>query len=146
MIYGLILAAIFIGIFIPVQAGINSQLTRYVQHPFLGAFISFSTGALVLGIIILIRGVPWTEIKKLPSASPHLFLGGALGALFVASSIYFIPKMGATTMIAAFVTGQLLGSVIMDHFGLFGLVVHPLNLTRFLGIFLLFAGLMLVVR
>jgi transporter family-2 protein len=54
--------------------------------------------------------------------------------------------MGATAMVGAFITGQLLGSVIIDHFGLFGLQSYTLNYSRLMGIFLLFAGLLLVVR
>jgi transporter family-2 protein len=77
---------------------------------------------------------------------PHLFFGGVLGALFVGSSVFFIPKMGATSMIAAYITGQLIGSVLMDHFGLFGLSVFPITLTRLAGLFLLFVGLFLVIK
>ena len=54
--------------------------------------------------------------------------------------------MGATALICSFITGQLIGSVLIDHFGLMGLTPYPLNLNRIIGIFLLFSGLMLVVK
>lgn len=146
MIYILILAAIIIGTLMPVQAGINSQLTRFLNNPFFGALISFSVGTMVLGIIVLSKGLPFSELKRLSSASPILFVGGILGALFVGSSIFLIPKMGATTMMAAYITGQLLMSVCMDHYGWFGIPVNPINLSKILGIGLLFAGVFLVMR
>lgn len=146
MIYVLIFTAIVIGTLMPLQAGINAELTRFIQHPYLGAMTSFTTGTIALAIIVFIQGAPITEIKRLTSAPPHLFIGGILGALFVGSSIFLIPKMGATTMIASFVTGQLLMSVLIDHYGLMGLPVQQISWIRSIGIILLFTGLLLVVR
>lgn len=146
MIFVLIIAAIFVGLLMPVQAGLNSELTRFLKHPFLGAFISLTTGSIALLLIMLVQGFPMQEIKRIGEASPVLFLGGILGALFVGSSIFFIPRMGATSMIAALITGQLLMSVIIDHYGLLGLSSYPVSLTRIAGVFLLFAGLFLVVK
>jgi transporter family-2 protein len=146
MIFIYILLAIIIGSMMPVQAAINAELTRLVRHPYLGALISFTIGTLALGIMVILQGLPIAELKRLTSASPHLFIGGVLGALFVGSSIFLIPKMGATTMIGAFVTGQLLMSVFIDHYGLLGIPVNQVSVTRVLGIVLLFIGLLLVVR
>lgn len=146
MLLILIIIATLIGCLMPVQAAINAELTRFIKFPFLAAFISFFIGTLTLLLIMIFQRVPMDEIKKLTTASPHLFLGGMLGALFVGSSIFFVPRIGATTMIAAFVTGQLLMSVIIDHFGLFGIPVLEVNLSRLIGVFLLFVGLFLVVK
>lgn len=146
MIMFLILAAVAIGALMPVQASINAELSRLIQNPFMGALISFAFGTLALGLVVLSRGIPQEEIKRLVHAPPHLFIGGVLGALFVGSSIFLIPKLGATTMIGAFVTGQLLMSLAIDHFALFGVPHNPISLTRTLGVFLLFSGLLLVIR
>lgn len=146
MLFLLVAATILIGTLLPVQAGLNAELTRTLQHPFAGAFISFFTGALVLGVIILIHPAPVGDLRRLTTLSPQYFLGGALGALFVGSSIFLFPRIGATTMMAAFVTGQLISSVIMDHNGWLGLPVYQVNWVRIIGIILLFSGLFLVVK
>lgn len=145
MIFGLVILAVLIGTLMPVQAALNAELTKILQHPFLGAFISFATGAIALALISLFTGGA-TELKRLGDVPPHLFLGGILGAIFVGSTIFFIPRMGATVMIATFVTGQLLGSLIIDHFGFLGLTPNPVTTTRIIGVFLLFAGLLLVIK
>jgi bacterial/archaeal transporter family-2 protein len=145
MIFGFIIVAIIIGALMPIQAGLNAELTRALNHPFLGAFISLTTGAVLVSVLVLFNG-GFSEIKRLTETPPHLLVGGLLGALFVGSSLFLIPRMGATAMIGAFMTGQLLGSIIIDHYGLLGLNPHPVNLTRMLGVFLLFAGLFLVVK
>ena len=146
MIFGLIFVAVVIGCLMPIQASINGELMRFTQNPYLAAFISFATGTVTLFFILLAKGFPLEEIKKLPTASPHFFMGGAMGALFVVSSVFFVPRIGATMMIAAFVTGQLLMSVILDHYGFFGLPLNPVSLQRIVGIILLFSGLFLVIK
>lgn len=146
MIFILIMTAVLVGLLMPVQAGLNAELTRFLKHPFLGAFISLTTGSIAVFLIMLVQGFPLQELKRLPDVPPVLFLGGLLGAIFVGSSIYFIPRLGATTMIAAFITGQLVMSVIIDHFGFFSLSTYPVTLTRIVGVFLLFAGLFLVIK
>lgn len=146
MIALLVLLAVIVGSLMPVQASINAELGRFLQHPYMGALISFATGTLALSIIVLVQGLPLEQVRKLTSTSPHLLVGGLLGAMFVGSSIFLIPKLGATTMIAAFVTGQVLMSLVLDHYGLMGLPVNTVSLQRIIGIILLFAGLALVIR
>ena len=156
MIYTLSLIAILIGSLMPFQAGINAKLTQSLNHPLLGAFISLSVGALLLVVIILVQGANSggdshlfrgiSELRKIPHIPPSHFLGGVLGALFVSSSIYLIPKMGATALISSFITGQLLGSLLIDHFGLLGLPLRTLQWHRVVGLLFLISGVFLIVR
>lgn len=145
MIFVYIILAIVIGTLMPVQGGLNAELTRILKHPYLAAFISLTFGAMAVSILIVLNG-GFSELKRLGEVPPHLFLGGLLGAIFVGSSLFFIPRMGATTMIAAFITGQLIGSMIIDHFGLLGLVPNPMTATKIMGVILLFSGLFLVIN
>lgn len=146
MIIALVVIAVVIGGLMPIQASINAELGRIISHRYLGALISFLVGTIGLTIVVFLQGFPLEQVKKIPLSSPHLLSGGLMGALFVAASIFLIPKLGATTLIASFVTGQLLMSVVLDHYGLFGLTVNPMTYQRTFGIILLFAGLFLVIR
>jgi bacterial/archaeal transporter family-2 protein len=74
------------------------------------------------------------------------FLGGMLGAVFVALNLYIVAKRGVAALIGLVITGQLLASVLIDHFGQFGLSVHSVNRGRVLGVILLAAGAGLVLR
>ncbi len=49
-------------------------------------------------------------------------------------------------MVAATITGQLTGSVILDRLGVLGLEQVPITLARVLGVLLLIAGTYLIVR
>lgn len=146
MIYLLVIVTTLIGALMPVQAGLNAELGRIVENRYFGAFISFFTGTVGLTLVLLFQPNLAGSLRRIPFSQPLLLTGGLLGALFVVSSILLIPRLGATTMIAAFVTGQLLMSVVIDHFGLLGLSATPVNWQKVLGIILLFAGLALVLR
>lgn len=146
MIYLLVSITILIGALMPVQAGLNAELGRIVENRYFGAFISFFTGTIGLTFVLLFQPNLSEGLKKIPFHNPLLLTGGILGALFVVSSILLIPRLGATTMMSAFITGQLIMAVAMDHYGLLGLTVSPLNWQRGIGVVLLFVGLALVLK
>jgi len=47
-------------------------------------------------------------------------------------------------MIALIVAGQMMTSVVLDHFGWLGYQIHPISVVRILGVFLLLGGVVLV--
>jgi len=55
-----------------------------------------------------------------------------------------LPSLGAATLIALVVTGQMATAITLDHFGAFGLASHPVNLSRLAGAGLLIAGVILI--
>lgn len=146
MIIVLVIIAVIVGSLMPIQAGINAQLSQALKNPFSGALVSFMMGTTALFLLSLTQSASLSELKKVPSLPPYMLLGGIMGATFVGSSIYLIPKLGATTMIAAFVTGQLLMSLVVDHYGILGLAAHPINMIRLAGVVLLFIGLILILK
>ena len=140
----LALLALIAGICIPTQAGINSQLSVWTRSPVMAAMISFAVGTLVLIIYIILLRMP---LPELATASGHpwwIWIGGALGAFFVATSIYLAPRLGATTMLAWFLVGQFSTALLLDHFGWLGFAQQPVSMTRIIGIALIAAGALLV--
>ena len=53
-------------------------------------------------------------------------------------------ELGAVTLTALVVVGQLVCSVVLDHFGLLGFELHAASAGRLLGCGLLVAGLALI--
>ncbi len=76
----------------------------------------------------------------------YYLLGGLLGAVYVANALIAVSAIGAGGVAAATIAGQLAASVAIDRLGLFGLDEVPLTPERLLGVALLFAGTVLVVR
>lgn len=142
IIYTLIV--LVIGTLLAVQGSINTQLTTFLRHPLQGALVNFMVGFICLiglNFIFRTQTPDWEHVRTAPW---YLFAGGMLGAIFVSSVIFFIPKIGVTTVLAASIAGQLIAASIIDHFGLFGLTVHPINPGRVFGILLLLGGIFLI--
>lgn len=57
-----------------------------------------------------------------------------------------VRSLGAGGVVAATIAGQLAVSVVVDHFGLLGVVKQPVTVVRVAGIVLLAIGTYLVVR
>ena len=70
--------------------------------------------------------------------------GGICGAFYIVMTILLAPRLGAATLIGVSVTGQMLASLILDHYGLIGYPVHPVNVWRLAGAGLLLGGLVLI--
>ncbi len=134
------------GSLLPWQPVVNSRLGESLQSPVWSGFISFTGGALLLGLIALTQGNILERFQKLTTVPLWTLSGGVLGSFFVIVSILLVPRVGATTLSLCFICGQIIMSVMMDHYGLAGLTVRPLDTYRLIGILFLLAGLLLVVK
>ncbi|MCW3805179.1 DMT family transporter [Plebeiibacterium marinum] len=142
LIYTLIV--LFIGCLLAIQGSINTQLTTFLKHPLQGAFVNFFVGTIALiGLNFLFKTqIPdWGHLKTAPW---YLFIGGMMGAIFVSSVIFFIPKIGVTTVLAASIAGQLIAASIIDHYGFFGISIHQISAGRIFGILLLLGGIFFI--
>ena len=74
------------------------------------------------------------------------WLGGLIGAFYVAVMIFAVPKLGTATAFGVAIAGQIILSAVLDHFGLLGLKTHPLSVLRATGVVLLLAGVVMVQR
>jgi len=70
--------------------------------------------------------------------------GGFFGAVYIAISIFLVPRLGAAFFVALLVAGQMLASVAFDHFGALGLSEHPIDIPRLIGAVLLVIGVVLI--
>ena len=139
-------AALAAGMAVPTQFAINSQLRQVVGGPVLAAALSFLVGTIVLfaTAAVVRRSVP--DLGPIMSAPPWMWLGGLLGAVFVCASIVLIPRLGAATTVGLLLTGQVIASITIDHFGLLGVPVQPASIPRLLGAVLIIIGVVIVQR
>jgi transporter family-2 protein len=141
-----ILLALAAGACMPVQAGINSQLRTFVGDPAFAAMISFAVGTLALFGFVLASRAPWPSGAEVAQTQWWHWTGGFLGAFLVTMSIILAPRLGATTMLALLVTGQMTVSLILDHFGVVGYPERLISLPRVIGAAMLVGGVVLVQR
>ncbi len=144
--YLLYAVALLVGTFLPLQVGVNSKLADSVGSPLLSALLSFTVGTFALLTYIIITGVPLSNVASAKDATPISWIGGLLGAFYVAVSIILLPKIGVAMTVSLIIAGQMLMSVVMDHFGLLGVPVREISFARVAGIILMFTGVLLIKR
>jgi bacterial/archaeal transporter family-2 protein len=142
----LLLLALAAGVLLPVQVGVNAQLRSVVGSPLTAALVSFLVGTAGLGTAAVILRAP-TALRAAWAVSPWWFwIGGLIGALYVVATIVLAPRLGAATLVAAVVAGQMIASLLLDQYGLLGFPTHPMNGLRVLGGALVIVGVILVQR
>lgn len=129
---------------IALQAPINAGLGK-ATGSLPAALVSFGIGTIALAAIVVLSGQAG-GLGSATGVSWYYLLGGLLGAVYVANALIAVSAIGAGGVAAATVAGQLAASVVIDRLGLFGLDEVPLTPERLVGVALLFAGTLLVVR
>ncbi|HMM80211.1 MAG TPA: DMT family transporter [Pyrinomonadaceae bacterium] len=145
-LYFLIVLALLAGAVLPTQTALNNKLAVTVDNPILAALLSFIVGTLTLAIYSVATGVPLGNIAAAKNAPPAAWLGGVLGAFFVASTVILLPRLGVAMTFGLVVAGQMLITLFYDHFGLLGLDVKPMNFGRVIGVLLVIGGVILIRR
>jgi transporter family-2 protein len=144
MRYLLMLLIFFVGCLMPIQGSVNAKLGSYLKAPLLAALVNFMVGGAVLLIVVLGTRIPTNLMQNIKQAPANVWIGGMIGAIYVSSVIFLIPRLGAALSFALIVTGQLVFSLVLDHFGLFGVPVQPINLGRIAGILLILIGVLVI--
>ncbi len=140
-----VMATAFAGGLIAMQAPINATLGRTIGS-LPAASVSFAIGLVALVGITLIAGGGFGRIGEASDLSWYYLIGGLLGAVYVTTALIAVRTLGAGGVTAATIGGQLTLSVILDRLGAFGLEEKGLSVARVLGVALLAAGTLLIVR
>ncbi|MCY7375579.1 MAG: DMT family transporter [Pyrinomonadaceae bacterium] len=144
--YFFIFLAILAGMAMPTQAVVNSKLADSVGNPVLAAFISFAVGTVALFVYILLTGVPLSNLATAKNAPLVAWVGGFLGAFFVSVMATIVPRIGVALSFSLAIAGQMLVTLLIDHFGWLGVTEKPINLMRVLGAVLITVGVVLIRR
>ncbi|WP_400223532.1 DMT family transporter [Methanomethylophilus alvi] len=139
------LFGIGVGVLMASQAAINGNLGIHLDSALHSALVSFVVGTAILFAaclwkrnlhdVVLVREnrVPW-----------WMLTGGILGAAYIFFNAYLVPEIGTGTTVVLTITGQMIGSVIIDNFGLLGTVKKKTGALQIIGLALMFAGVVMV--
>jgi arsenical pump membrane protein len=122
----------------------NGALRNALTNPWLASLVSFLPIVALLGVMLMClpRPLPTVEgVSGMPWWAP---LGGLAGAFAVVAGLLFVDKVGAAVFAGLTITANILMSLAIDQFGLFGMPVHHLGLWRVVGGALMVAGIALV--
>lgn len=137
-----LLMALAGGAGLSIQAAVNSRLSEGIGgQPLVASFFSFTIGALCLGTAALVFG-DWNNVAANVGQQPWWrWLGGAIGAAFVFTTVYLAPKIGITNAMFLFIIGQLTTGMFIDGLGLLQMAQRPVYWWKFAGLGVMMVGL-----
>lgn len=127
-------------------APMNGQLGHSLTNKWMASAISFAiiTAFFICMSLVMPKPLPTTEgILSMPWWAP---IGGLVGAVQVYAGLAFVNKVGAGPFMGLTVTAALVTSIVIDHFGLFRMEVHPANIWRIIGAGMLVGGITLIAK
>lgn len=142
------LLAVGAGGCIALQASANSKFRQNLgddpQLALWAAFFSICGTSLTAVVAMLALRPPPPSVATLRETEWWNWIGGPLGALIVLAGAALAQRLGAAPFIALVVGGQLLCSLLLDHFALVGLKEQPVTPGRLLGAALVVAGVLCI--
>lgn len=119
-------------------------LLSVAMGPLESVFITYSGGAVVIAMAMLVA--QGGNLKAWNTVPWYALTSGLMGLMIIGAIGYAVPRLGVAAGFTVMVATQFVAGAIIDHYGLFGAVVRPMDLTKALGLGLLMVGVTLLVR
>lgn len=130
------------GVAVTLQTTLNGQLAKGIGgDSVIAALFSFIVSAGLLAGVALLRGGVAMPLAAIPSQPAWMLAGGLLGACALLSKVFLTPKIGLISLLGLVIAGQLISSLLIDHFALFGSTYRPVSWVKLGGSLLMLAGL-----
>jgi len=132
----------FLGIVLAVHLSMNGKVGSVLNNVRVGNALFWCIGALG-AVVIGISGWQSGALNGLKSVNPILLSAGAIGACLVFAIGWLIPQVGAGPVMLTLLAGQIVGGMVMSHFGLLGSPVQPISITNLVGAAVMVGGVLL---
>jgi transporter family-2 protein len=132
------------GACIALQASANAMFRKNLGGPAYAAFFSICGTFITAVVAMLIVRPSSPSADSLRSTQWWNWVGGPLGALIVLAGASLTQRLGAAAFIALVVGGQLICSLLLDHFALMGLPKESITPGRVGGAILVVAGVVCI--
>jgi transporter family-2 protein len=126
------------------QQVLVANLRTALGSPYWAVLISYIGGTLTMIAVMAAIREPMIAAGAIARSSYLTWAAGVFGVIYIVLTILLIPRLGAATVLALLIAGQLLSAIAFDHFGLFGLERHPIDIGRMAGAALLIGGVLLI--
>jgi len=138
------LLAVAAGVSFVVQQAVNANLRTDINSAAWAGFVSYLGGTLCMLLLALGMREAVPLAAAVVRSNWWAWTGGFFGAIYIAISILLVPRLGTATFVALLVAGQMLASLVVDHYGLLGVARHLADPSRLLGAVLLVGGVVLM--
>ena len=132
-------ANIIVGILISFLIFLNGALSKVVGN-FTALVIAHVIGFFLISIVSLVSKSKATKYPK----EFYLYLGGVFNIFNFFIQNITMQKIGVSGTVIFIIVGQMLSSLIIDHFGLLGRKIHKIEKKKFISIGLILFGAILI--
>ncbi len=129
------------GIFISSQSAINAQVGKSAGQ--YAMIVGVSLAQALVGGMILLRG-GWGAFSSL--TSPWMLAAGILGVFIMFSISTSIGAIGTLPVFVLVVLGQVIGSALIDHFGMLGADRYPITPQKIGSLLVIMAGVYFLIK
>jgi transporter family-2 protein len=138
----LYLLTMFLGVILAVHLAMNGRVGSVLNNARVGNALFWcigAAGAMAIGL------TGWRDgaLEPLKQVHPALLTAGVMGACLVFAIAWLIPQVGAGPVMITLIAGQILGGLLMSHFGWLGSPVQPVTLTKLAGVAVMIGGVVL---
>lgn len=131
------LISVLTGIILAIMIALNGNLGNATGNYVSSVIIHFVG---LIGIIIVLI-VTKSKIKNLKGIPFYMFTGGLIGILTVLSTNISFSNLGVSLTVSLALLGQLITSIVIDHFGYFGLTVNKFEKKKTIGFGIIILGI-----
>jgi transporter family-2 protein len=134
------------GMLMSIQVAINGQLGVVLNSPLQAAFVSFFIGSVTLIIVVGLKERSYTNIKEpiKQSAPWWVWVGGFLGGAYILINVYLVGKIGTGQTVVLALFGQIVGSLLVQQFGLLKSIKNRIVPIQILGLIIMLGGVCLI--
>lgn len=130
--------AIFTGALLSIEGALYGKLGEQVGS-LEADFYNFFMGAIISLILLIFFGRGnLTQITKFPKWN---LIGGVLGVIYLLTLVIGVPIVGVGISMIAIVVGQMVTSMVIDHFGYLGSTGKRISPNRVAALILMLAAL-----
>lgn len=139
--------AVFLGVVLTTQVATNALLGSALGNNYIPAAVNMAIGLIATAVLTWSLTPEWPSREMVRAAPWYAWLaGGLMGTIYLTGNILLAPRLGAGELIGLVVAGQLIFSVLLDHFGWIVFAQHSASLPRLAGCVLMIAGVALIAK
>jgi transporter family-2 protein len=136
------LLTMFLGVILAVHLSMNGKVGSVMNNARVANALFWCIGA-AGAVAIGLTGWQAGALQPLKNVNPLLLTAGVLGASLVFAIAWLIPQAGAGPVMITLLAGQVIGGLIMSHFGWLGSPVQPITVAKVAGVVIMIAGVTL---
>lgn len=135
------LAAFTAGISLSMEGAIGGVLGQHIGEMEASLYVFLVAFLILSPFVLLFRRRQLSQAFKLPKWQ---LAGGLFGGFYLVLLFLSVVQLGVGVSMTVVIIGQILASILIDHFGWLGTSAIKFNQNRFIAIILLFSSLAFV--